>query len=191
MPSYVEEHKCWYYNMVEEKTCSDMNGRMVVTFSRPGRQSYLNADSWSEKLAVSEIFAKRLSLGDFPGYKSVHLTKSELDLVVRHELESWHTALSNVAGIYLISDNATGQLYVGSACGSGGLWQRWVSYAMNGHGGNIEIRKLLETEPHREKDFRYSILEIADTHASTDDILRREQHWKNVLLSRQHGLNAN
>lgn len=192
MSTYLEEHKSWYYDMKEEKTCSEMNGRMVVTFARPGRQSYLNADSWQEKIALSEIFAERISVSDFPGFKSVHLTKAELDLIVGHELESWRAALSSVAGVYLISDNATGQLYVGSAYGSGGIWQRWASYATSGHGGNVELRKLLnEAEPHREKDFRYSILEIADTHASQNDILLREQHWKSVLLSRQHGLNAN
>lgn len=169
-----------------------MNGRMVVTFSRPGRQSYLNAYSWSEKMVLSEVFAERISVSDFPGFKSVHLTKAELDLIVQHKLESCRAALSSVAGVYLISDNTTGRLYVGSAFGNGGIWQRWASYAASGHGGNVELRKLLnEAEPHREKGFRYSILEIADTHASQDDILRREQHWKSVLLSRLHGLNAN
>jgi len=98
----------------------------------------------------------------------------------------------NVAGVYLISDTETGKLYVGSASGEGGLWQRWTSYACDGHGGNIELRKLLaDAGPERANKFHHSILEIADLHASREDILCRESHWKDVLMSRSHGLNAN
>ena len=40
-------------------------------------------------------------------------------------------------------------------------------------------------------DFRYSILQIADIHNSEADVLARESHWKRVLVSRDHGWNAN
>jgi flavodoxin len=187
-----EEHKCYYYELVEDSKCSEMNGRMVAAFLRSGRQSYLNAEKCSDKITLSEIFAERLSIGEFPGFKAIALTKAELDLIVRQALESWRTALSNAAGVYLISDTKSGQLYVGSAYGEGGIWQRWAAYAVDGHGGNIELRKLLTTEgQERANYFRYSVLEIADVHTSKEDILRRESHWKKVLLSRSHGLNAN
>jgi hypothetical protein len=39
--------------------------------------------------------------------------------------------------------------------------------------------------------FRFSVLEIADINESRDEVLQRESHWKSVLLTRQHGLNAN
>jgi hypothetical protein len=39
--------------------------------------------------------------------------------------------------------------------------------------------------------FQYSVLEIADTHASVNDVLVREKYWKDVLCSREHGYNAN
>lgn len=97
-----------------------------------------------------------------------------------------------MAGVYLITDTESGQLYVGSASGEGGIWERWAAYSANGHGGNAELRKLLRTAgPERANQFRYAVLEIADTHASREDILRREAHWKNILMSRAHGLNAN
>ncbi|TAN70490.1 MAG: GIY-YIG nuclease family protein [Methylobacter sp.] len=191
-PKWHEEYEYWYYELIEDQMCSEMNGRIVVSFSRPGRQSYLKADKWLNNLMLSEIFSERISISEFPGFKAVNLTKAELDLIFKQSLESWRAALSNVAGVYLISDTATGQLYVGSASGEGGIWQRWESYVSNGHGGNIELRKLLNNSgPERAKHFRYSILEIADTHASIEDILRRESHWKSILLSRKHGLNAN
>lgn len=191
-PKWREERKCWYYELEEDLKCSEMNGRMVATFSRSGRQSYLNAESWSNQMILNEVFTERVSISEFPGFKAVNLTKAELNLIFGQSLESWRAALSNVAGVYLISDTATGKLYVGSASGEGEIWQRWESYASDGHGGNVELRKLLkEVGDERAKHFRYSILEIADTHASKEDILCRESHWKKTLLSREYGLNAN
>ena len=87
----------------------------------------------------------------------------------------------------------SGKLYVGSASGEEGIWQRWSDYAVNSHGRNVELQELLADEGDTYvKKFRYSILEIADLHASRDDILKRESHWKDVLMSRTpHGLNRN
>jgi hypothetical protein len=134
-----------------------------------------------------------MSIAEFPGFKAVDLAKTQLDVIVKHELESWRTVLSNVAGVYLISDKRSVKLYVGSASGEGGLWQRWCQYAATGHGGNVELKQILQNEggPERANAFRFSILDVADVHATTDEILGRESHWKNVLLTREQGLNAN
>lgn len=94
--------------------------------------------------------------------------------------------------MYLISDSKTGRFYVGSACGKGGFWDRWVTYSTTCHGGNRDLKKLLGTDPmRRAASLQYSVLEIADTHASYEEILARESHWKTVLMTRLHGLNAN
>ena len=53
------------------------------------------------------------------------LTKRRLDIVVKQEIESRKGPLSNVAGVYVIADQATGKLYVGSATGDEGIWGRW------------------------------------------------------------------
>mgnify|MGYP006287245989 CR=1 FL=1 len=191
-PEWFEEHKLYRYKLTEDQSFNELNGRLVASFRRPGRQSYLNAEKWDADILVSEIYAECLSIGEFPGFKAVNLTHEELNLVVRQSLESWRIALSNVAGVYLISDTFSGKLYVGSASGEGGIWQRWACYATDGHGGNIELRRLVaEAGVERAKKFRYSILEIADVHASREDILKRESHWKDILMSRAYGLNEN
>ena len=102
--------------------------------------------------------------------------RAELDLVVRQGIESWRVALSNVAGVYLISDPGCGKLYVGSATGEGGIWQRWCEYSANSHGGNRDVRLLLEHDSAAAQRMRFSILEIADLHASAEEVLRRESH---------------
>ena len=180
------------YELTEDEACREMNGRPVATFSRPGRQSYLDAEKWSDRIVLSEIFAEKISFGEFPGFRAVNLTNDELELMIQKSFESWRTALSNVAGVYLISDTTSGKLYVGSAYGEEGIWQRWSDYAESGHGGNVELQKLLADEGSEyAKNFRFSILEISDLHASRDDILKRESHWKDVLMSRTYGLNDN
>jgi hypothetical protein len=146
----------------------------------------------SRKNLISELKPERLTIQEFAGYSQVCITKAQLDTIIRQQISSWKAALSHVAGVYLITDTSDGRLYVGSATGHEGLWSRWSAYSKNGHGGNKELKALLK-EKGREHTigFQYSILEIADTHASDQDVIDREVHWKNVLDSRSHGLNGN
>lgn len=191
---HQDEGRNGLYRYVLEKdaSCDDLAGRMILKFTRSGRQSYLDAEKWADDVGLAEIYAEPLSIGEFPGYRAVNLSRDELLLIFRQAPASWRTALSSVAGVYLISDTASGALYVGSAYGEGGFWQRWASYAATGDGGNRKIGDLLAREGRDRLDaFRYSILEIADTHTGEADILERETHWKDILLTRSHGLNAN
>ena len=180
------------YQTSEIKETTLLDGRLVVGFHRPGKAAYLNAERWAPNLEVFELLPRRMAVSDFPGYSNVLLSKATLDLIVRQEVPSWKGALSAVAGVYLLTDTHTGKLYVGSATGEGGIWTRWAGYAANGHGGNRDLRKLLDAEgTGYAKHFQYAVLEIADTHASDEQVLEREEHWKRVLRSRDHGYNGN
>jgi len=182
----------FHYPLDEIEAGANLTGRLVAHFTRPGRQSYLNAEAWADQITLAEVYPRRLAIGEFPGYRSVALTFDELRLISGQGLASWRAALSSVGGIYLISDSETGHLYVGSASGAGGIWQRWGDYAATGHGGNVELRAVVNgSGVDRAKSFRFSILEIADVHTGEADVLAREAHWKRVLLSREHGLNGN
>lgn len=182
----------YFYNTTPVDEYAELAGRLVVSFQRSGRASYLNAERWAENLEVSELRSEKMKIQDFPGFNRVRISKAQLDIIVRQGLPGWKSALSNVAGVYLITDLKNGKLYVGSACGEGGIWSRWSCYAKTGHGGNIELRQLLSTVgEERTKHFQYTILEIADTHASAEDVRARESYWKDVLTSRQFGYNKN
>ena len=78
-PTWDEQNHWFHYPLVEIEACSPINGRLVAEFSRPGRQSYLRAERWSEGITVAELRRRRLSLEPFPGYRSVALSKSQLD----------------------------------------------------------------------------------------------------------------
>ncbi len=190
-PVFNPENKAYRYNLSEDNRFQELVGRLIVSYHRAARQSYLCGENTLSGILVSELKNQKMSIGDFPGYKNVDISKSILDTIVKCDLISWKTALSNVAGVYLITDRMTGKLYVGSATGNDGIWQRWLSYSQIGHGNNLELKRILTENPDRAENFYFSILEIADTHASNDDILKRESHWKNILDSRRNGLNGN
>lgn len=189
--TYDENKKYHHYRTEPVTSMEKYAGRVIISFARSGRQSYLNAETWCDQLMVTEMKAKRIEIEQFPGYANTIIPKCMLDLIVSQEVESWKGALSNVGGVYLITDTTTGKCYVGSATGDGGIWQRWADYANSGHGGNAKLQKLLDVDCEYCNNFQFAILEIADTHTSVEDILRRESHWKNVLCTREHGYNAN
>jgi hypothetical protein len=165
-------------------------GRLIARFERTGRQSYLVGENWVDALEVAEIRPQRMAMAEFPGYSKIQLSKNQLDIIVGQRIASWRAALSHLAGIYVIADRTTGRLYVGSATGEEGIWSRWTSYSENGHGGNKELRALLkERGSNHAANFVFGILEFAGTHG--DDLLARESYWKDLLLTREFGLNAN
>src|SRR5690606_40480074 len=166
---------------------NDLIGRTIVHHQR-SRATYI----WYKPevdLPLVELLREKMTIQEFPGYHSVLLTLGELKVITGQKIASWHGALANIKGVYLITDTTTGKHYVGKASGRSGIWQRWCAYAKNGHGGNVELKKLLKQRgASHMANLQYSVLEIADTHASDDDVIARESHWIDVLRSRDSGL---
>lgn len=190
---HTEPRPHYLYELERIEAAEEWVGRLYLDSQYKERHSYPLGKTLANDLVVSELLSKRLTIGDFPGYKSVNLTKEHLDIVVRQDISTWRSALSSVKGIYLITDSATGKLYVGKADGEDGIWGRWCTYAATTHGGNVALRQEfgIEAVPERKYDLRFSILEIADLHAMSHEISARENHWKEVLLTRLHGYNLN
>ncbi len=157
------------YCLKRRERTSELEGRLIVRFERTGRQSYLLGENWGSAITMVEIRPEKMEIAAFPGYSSTMLTKQHLDIVVKQGIESWHSALASVAGVYVIADRQTGKLYVGSATGVNGIWSRWCAYSETGHGNNVELIELLAKEGASYADnFQYGVLEIADTPASAD-----------------------
>ena len=168
----------------------DLIGRIIIHHKRSFRNSYPWYDATKIPLNVFEIRPERLTIQEFPGYNAVVISHSSLKIVTDQRIATWHGALANINGIYLITDTSTGKHYVGKASGHEGIWLRWCAYAENGHGGNVQLKKLLSKKGAQHmRHFQYSILEIADSHASDKDILNRESYWMEVLKTREFGMN--
>ncbi len=170
----------------------ELIGRIIVQHKRTGRASYLWGTKDGGEFDVVAIREKTLSVKDFPGYHAVTLPYSVLKIIISQNVPSWRGALTGIKGVYVIADTKTGLLYVGSAYGDSGIWQRWSNYIQTGHGDNEALKALLEREgPEYVQNFQFTLLEFADTYASDEYILKRESHWKQALQTRAFGNNQN
>lgn len=130
---------------------------------------------------------------EFPGYDDVLLPFDSVARIVRHPEanRSWHVALSQVAGVYLIADATSGQLYVGSAHGQGGILSRWSGYVRTGHGGNKRLIDALAADGLRTAQWQFSILRTLPLSMTAREVHAVEALYKRKLGSRAFGLNAN
>lgn len=190
--------KGWKYETKPLDVQSDLIGRVLFYFKKEFRASYPTLELRATKgmspadIYVSSMFDKKVAITDFFGFDHVNIDHETLRLIVNDNIMSWKSALSNVKGIYLIMDEVTGKQYVGSAYGDECIWHRWAEYARNGHGGNVELKELLKENGEDYKfNFKYSVLEICNMSLGNEYILSRENHWKEVLMTRQFGLNRN
>jgi hypothetical protein len=180
------------YSTREIDGLDHLTGRAIVEFNKTFRASYLRGEKYVDQLRVIAIREQRMTIGDFPGFNGILLSHANLVTIVRESNPSWRAALSSVAGVYLIIDTTTGKQYVGSAYGGSGIWQRWTAYAKSGYGGNKELLDLLKQKgAEHAQFFQFTLLEVCDINSSDEQIIGRENHWKEALMSRKFGLNRN
>ncbi len=161
---------------------ADLRNRLVIGWRSP-RTWRINATTAAAYPVMEIADAEPVR---FPGFDALTLDYPQLQAVLReHRYAAWRTALASVIGIYLITDTSDGRQYVGKADGVENLLQRWAAYAVNGHGGNVELRNL------NPSTFRLSVLRVFDPATPTRVVDTAESHFKHALDSRRHGLNRN
>ncbi|MDT0223599.1 GIY-YIG nuclease family protein [Gordonia sp. AC31] len=170
------------FDLVATEHLSDLRNRLVIGWRSP-RTWRINASTASGYPVLEIADAEPVP---FPGFDRLILSYTELQGVMReHRYAAWRTALAAVRGVYLITDTRDGRHYVGKADGGESIRQRWNVYATNGHGGNVELRSL---DP---ATFQFSLLRVFDPATPTREINAAENHFKDALDSRRHGLNRN
>jgi hypothetical protein len=169
------------YDCRPVKELSDFIGRLFI--------------HWGESSSASRAWVQRADLRDkeiieltrsfqeetFPGFTKFIRPLSEIEAMPI----SWKEVLTASRGVYLLACPKTREHYVGSACGEDGFLGRWRDYVANNHGGNAGLRSRDPT------DLQVSILEVAGSASTTNEILALEASWKAKLLSRTIGLNRN
>lgn len=177
-----DEQKPHIYELQPVPGLSSYVERMVVDWGR-GRNWVRHLPGKGRPIVIAEIRENEWHR-PFPGYTTFQTTLHEIDSFST----VWASHLSNCCGVYLLVHPDTGNQYVGAATGSDGFLGRWRAYAANGHGGNKLLRPLARAGI---PNYRISILEVAGSAATSEDVLRREASWKDKLGSRAYGLNAN
>lgn len=167
-----------FYDLELLPLLADYRGRLIVAWGKGYR-------AWVQRAALREktVLEIRREIGDppFPGFLNFC---EPLNTLARVPV-TWRVALSAVGGIYLLTCRKKGTQYVGSAYGPGGFWARWEDYVASGHGGNRRMRDIPAA------DYQVTVLEVAASSNSVDQIVAMENRWKQKLLTRQFGLNGN
>lgn len=167
--------------------------RLWIAFSPSGRAVRLNMETYLDQMEVIKVQEKPYSGEPFPGHDRMNHTFDVLAAAVTQDWQDWRGALQYLKGIYVIHDQKTGKSYVGSACGSDGIWSRLCQYVTSLDGGNKGLRELVghKGPEYMKQNLRFALLEIMPMKTADDEVLARESYWKDVLLSRQFGLNRN
>lgn len=164
-------------------------GRLKLRYPYRDRTTRPAMERHYEGFEVQEILREPYSGRAFPGFDDIDLSFDELATLMRNDRPDWRAALENMKGVYLITDGQTGRRYVGSAYGDQGIWSRWRNYVETGHGGNVELRNLVDERglDYCRAHFRFALLEHRTSRTADETIISRESFWKRVLLTRGDG----
>lgn len=173
---------------------SKFYGRLILKYHNTKRGMGRTYKSLMDELEVIEILSVAYDGDDFSGYENIRLSFSQLETIIRKKRSGWIDALRNQKAVYLITDISNGKMYVGSATAQYGmLLQRWTNYVDNGHGGNVELKKIVDVKgfDYVKNNFQYSVLENYNARMDDNYILDREKWWKETLCTKLHGYNKN
>jgi hypothetical protein len=176
------------------KLGSHLIGRLKLRTSYRERASRVNFEKYYGLFEVQEILREPYSGRRFPGYEGINLSYEEFESIFQNDRADWKAALESVSGVYLITDVQSRKRYVGSAYGDDGIWSRWSSYIATGHGGNVELKKVVAVHglDHCRKHFRFALLENRPRTIEKNFIVQREQFWKRILFTQgEDGFNRN
>lgn len=169
---------CDVYDLNLQDKLQDLIGKIIIDWGQ-GALAWVQHAARNDK-PITEL-RKEFREPDFPGFLNFIQPLSKLDNLPK----SWISTLKSSRGVYLLTCPKTKEQYVGSARGEEGFWGRWQNYVNTGHGGNEGLKS---RDP---SDYQVSILEVAGTSATPDDIQTMEGQWQTKLQSKEMGLNRN
>lgn len=169
---------CHIYKLELELRLDDLIGKLVIDWG-DGERAWIQ-HAYRQNKSIIEL-RPEFKEPDFPGFLNFITPLSKINSLPK----SWITTLQSSRGIYLLTCPKTKEQYIGSATGEGGFWKRWQDYVKSGDGGNIALKS---RDP---SDYQISILEVAGTALTQDDVIQMEVLWKAKLQSREMGLNRN
>ena len=178
----------YYYQMEEVDGFESLKERVIIKWG--------NAIAWHQwyqnEMEVVEI-APGLCYKQFTDYLDFELSFDELSDIIDKEYPDWKRMLTAVYGVYVICDNKSGKLYIGSAYGeNGGIWGRWSEYVRtNGHGNNKTLKELVDADPNYAQNFTFSLVMTMSKSSTKDAVIAKEQLFKRKFGTIANGLNNN
>ena len=167
----------FYYKMTEVEGFKNLKQKVIIDWGK-GTLSWCQSIN-NEKEVIEIVPGFEYA---FPGYPNVMLKFGQLKNIINQGYPEWKKMLSAVNCIYSILDNKTGKIYIGSTYNRQGIWGRWEIYVQtNGHGNNVSLMKLIESDSKYADNFTYSILHILPINISADQAIKEESLFKEKL----------
>jgi len=167
----------FYYKMSEMDGFNNLKQKVIVDWGKGTLSWCQGIHNEKEIIEIVPGFENA-----FPGYPNVILKFGQLKNIISQGYPEWKNMLSAVNCIYSILDNKTGKIYIGSTYNRQGIWGRWEVYVKtNGHGNNVSLKKLIETDSDYADNFTYSILHILPINISADQAVKEESLFKEKL----------
>jgi hypothetical protein len=181
------------YEVEKINMFQDLVGRLKIKHKRKGQLSSFLFENVVDDMLVHEIMQERLQCRVFKGYGKINLKFTELETIIKKDVKDWRLKLDNLQGVYLLVDDSDNSMYVGSASGEFGIWQRWSDYIYNYTGGNKGLDALHKQvgEDHFKRFFRFLLLEYFTDKTDKNYVIERESFWKDALNTRKFGYNKN
>lgn len=179
-----------FYIMEEVKgNFDELNERVIIDWGK----SAISWHQWLDRNDKEVISIERKGIDWVcPNYEDILLSYEQLQRIFNNGISVWRNRLSACNCIYVISDSKSGKLYVGSTYNTQGIWGRWSEYAATGHGGNVELRKLVEEcSDYAKKHFKWAILQTLPLNIKEDKAIDIETKWKEKLGRAACALNRN
>lgn len=179
----------FYYKMAEVSGFEELNERVIIDWGK----STITWHQWLHKNDKDVVAIERKGIDWVcPDYEEIILSYEQLQRIFKDQISVWKNKLSSSNCIYVISDSKSGSLYVGSTYNREGIWGRWKDYASTGHGGDVELIKLLEADPEYAKTyFTWAILQVLPLGIQDEKAIHIETLWKNKLGRSACSLNKN
>ena len=179
----------FFYRMEEVSGFDELNERVIIDWGK----SAITWHQWLHKNDKEVVAIERKGIDWVcPDYEEIMLSYEQLQRVFNEQISVWKNKLSASNCIYVISDSKSGNLYVGSTYNREGIWGRWKDYASTGHGGDVELVKLLEADPeYAKKYFTWAILQVLPLGIQDEKAISIETLWKNKLGRTACALNRN
>lgn len=147
-----------------------------------------------DEVTVSALYPKInvRKVPKFTSYENVYLNYEELKEVINNGYLDYKLPLKSINAIYMIVDKSTGKQYIGSAYGENGLYGRWETYInTEGTGNNVMLMELNAEDERHYINYTFHILRILPQSMSNEEIIKLESKYKEMYMTKVHGLNKN
>lgn len=142
-------------------------------------------DVWYQTAQIDKPILYIQNTGKFvyQGSQSIVLSFEDLEEIITDPVlyAAWHTALTTMNAIYLITDLEEGVHFIGSCFNPESLRSTWANFIETKHGGHLLVHEHLLKHPESYENFQFSILQVLPAAIEPEDIEQIKKLYQRKL----------